>query len=51
MTNCITGFTMPVKLTSGQWITATSTEQKIKLDGTNSSNVDVDKNFYINVKK
>lgn len=50
-TNCITGFNMPVKLTNGQWINPTTSEQKIKLDGSNFSNVGVDKNFYINVKK
>jgi len=50
-TNCIAGFVMPVKLTNGQWITPTTVEQKIQLEGNNASNVDVDKNFYINVKK
>jgi len=50
-TNCITGFAMPVKLTNGQWITPTTTEQKIKLEGTNFSNLGVDKNFYIKVDK
>ena len=50
-TNCIAGFNMSVKLTTGQWINPTTTEQKIKLEGSNFSNVDVDKNFYINVKK
>ena len=49
--NCITGFAMPVKLSNGQWITPTTTEQKAKLEGNNSSNIDVDKNFYVNVKK
>jgi aminopeptidase N len=50
-TNCIAGFTMPVKLTNGQWITVTTTDQKAKLEGNNISNIDVDKDFYINVKK
>jgi aminopeptidase N len=50
-TNCIAGFNMPVKLTNGQWINPTTTEQKIKLEGSSLSNVDADKNFYINVKK
>lgn len=50
-TNCIAGFNMPVKLTNGQWINPTTNEQKIKLEGANFSDVDVDKNFYINVKK
>lgn len=49
--NCIAGFNMPVKLINGQWISPTTTEQKLKLEGSNFSNVDVDKNFYINVKK
>jgi hypothetical protein len=42
---------MPVKLTNGQWIHPTTSEQKIKLEGGDFSNVDVDKNFYIDVKK
>jgi aminopeptidase N len=50
-TNCITGFNMPVKLTNGQWIYPTTTEQKIKLEGADFSGVDADKNFYITVKK
>jgi aminopeptidase N len=50
-TNCIAGFIMPVKLTNGQWIHPTTSEQKIKLEGGDFSNVDVDKNFYIDVKK
>lgn len=49
--NCIAGFNMPVKLTNGQWIHPTTNEQKIKIEGSNLSNVDVDKNFYIVVKK
>ncbi len=50
-TNCVDGFNMPVKLTNGQWINPTTAEQKIKLEGSNFSNVDVDKNFYINVNR
>jgi aminopeptidase N len=50
-TNCIAGFNMPVKLTNNQWINPTTTEQKIKLESSDFSNVDVDKNFYIVVKK
>lgn len=49
--NCIQGFNMPVKLSNGQWIHPTTAEQKIKLVGSNFSSIDVDKNFYINVKK
>jgi aminopeptidase N len=50
-TNCIAGFNMPVKLTNGQWIYPTTSEQKIKSDNKNFDGVEVDKNFYINVKK
>jgi aminopeptidase N len=50
-TNCIAGFNMPVKLTNGQWIHPTTTEQKIKWGGKDFSDVEVDKNFYIGVKK
>jgi len=50
-TNCIEGFHMPLKLTNGQWIYPTTSEQKIKLEGSDFSGIDVDKNFYINVKK
>jgi aminopeptidase N len=50
-TNCIAGFDMPVKLTNGQWIHPTTTEQKIKLEGSKFSNIAVDENFYINIKK
>ncbi|MER3463643.1 MAG: peptidase M1, partial [Chitinophagaceae bacterium] len=46
-TNCISGFTMPVKLTNGQWIHPTTAEQKIKIEKANFDNIDVDKNFYI----
>ncbi len=50
-THCIAGFNMPVKLTNGQWIYPTTSEQKIKIEGKNFNDVEVDKNFYINVKK
>lgn len=50
-TNCINGFNMPVKLTNGQWLYATTTEQKIKLEGKDFSDVTVDPNFYIQIKK
>ncbi len=49
--NCIEGFNMPVRLTNGQWIHPTTAEQKIKLEKTDFSHVDVDKNFYVTVKK
>ena len=49
-TNVVPGFDMPVRLTNGQWIQPTTTEQKIKIEGSNFSGLAVDKNFYINVK-
>jgi aminopeptidase N len=49
--NCIAGFNMPVRLSSGQWINPTTTEQKLKMEGTTFKNVDVDKNFYVLVDK
>ncbi|HYK56132.1 MAG TPA: M1 family aminopeptidase, partial [Flavisolibacter sp.] len=49
-TNCIAGFNMPVKLTNGRWIYPTTVEQKIKIEGKNFDDVDVDKNFYIQLK-
>jgi aminopeptidase N len=49
--NCIAGFSMPVRLSSGQWINPTTTEQKLKMEGTTFKNVDVDKNFYVLVDK
>jgi aminopeptidase N len=45
--NCIAGFNMPVKLTNGQWIYPTTSEQKIKSESKNFSEVEADKNFYI----
>ena len=50
-TNCVEGFNMPVKLTNGQWIHPTTSEQKIKSDSKSFKDVAVDKNFYIRVKK
>lgn len=50
-THCIAGFNMPVKLTNGQWIYPTTSEQKIKMDGQHFSDVEADKNFYIETKK
>ena len=49
-TNCVQGFNMPVKLSNGLWINPTTSEQKIKA-GSNFKDVEVDKNFYIQVKK
>jgi hypothetical protein len=50
-TNSIAGFNMPVKLTNGEWINPTTTEQKRKLEGSSFKNVGVDKNFYVLVDK
>ena len=44
-TNCIEGFNMPLKLTNGSWIKPSS-EWK-----TSKEPIEVDKNFYINIKK
>ena len=49
--NCIAGFNMPVKLTNGQWLNATTTDQKLKLDSKSSKDITVDTNFYIRVKE
>jgi aminopeptidase N len=46
-TNAVAGFNMPVKLTNGEWIYPTTSEQKIKADGKNYTGIAVDKNFYI----
>jgi aminopeptidase N len=46
--NCIAGFNMPVRLTSGQWIQPTTSEQKLKLS---AKDADIDPNFYIDVRK
>jgi aminopeptidase N len=50
-TNCIAGFDMPVRLTNGQWIHPTTSEQKLKIEGANFDSVTADPNFYIQVKK
>ncbi|HVK97612.1 MAG TPA: M1 family metallopeptidase, partial [Flavisolibacter sp.] len=47
----IPGFNMPVKLTNGQWITPTTADQKIKVEGKDFTKVEVDKNFYIKMVK
>ena len=49
--NCISGFNMPVKLANGQWLNATTTEQKVRLETKSSNDINVDNNFYIKVKK
>lgn len=47
--NAVGGFDMPVKLTSGQWLKPTTTWQTFKKQS--GVNVEVDKNFYINIKQ
>ena len=42
---------MPVRLSNGQWIQPTTAEQKIKSESKSFKEVEVDKNFYIVVKK
>ena len=42
---------MPVKLTNGQWIHPTTSEQKIKWEGKDFSGVGVDPNFYVKVSR
>lgn len=48
--NVVPGFNMPVRLTNGQWIYPTTTEQKVKIEGKDFSGVKVDPNFYIITK-
>ena len=50
-TNCVPGFNMPVKLTNDEWIKPTTAEQKIKSSSKSFKEVEVDRNFYIDVKK
>jgi aminopeptidase N len=47
-TNCVTGFNMPIKLTTGQWLYPTTQMQTLK--GA-PMEVEVDKNFYVKVKR
>jgi aminopeptidase N len=47
-TNCVPGFNMPVKLTSGQWLYPATQTQTLK--GA-PKEVEVDKNFYVKTKK
>lgn len=49
--NCISGFAMPVRLSSGQWLYPTTSEQKIQFPKKDFSSLQADKNFYINVEK
>lgn len=47
---CLDGFQMPVKLSNGQWIHATTQWQKVKTEPSFSIKNPVDLNFYIRVK-
>jgi aminopeptidase N len=49
--NCINAFDMPVKLSNGTWLQPTTQWTKLKADNTDFKNVDVDKNFYIKVRR
>jgi aminopeptidase N len=49
--NCIDAFDMPVKLSNGTWLQPTTQWTKLKVDNTDFKNVDVDKNFYIKVRR
>lgn len=48
--NCIVGFNMPVKLTNNQWLYPSSEWKETKLNKEGSQEINVDPNFYINVK-
>ncbi|HZF65844.1 MAG TPA: M1 family metallopeptidase [Chitinophagaceae bacterium] len=50
-TNCISNFNMPVKLSNGRWIQPLTQWTKLKVDGNDFRNIDVDPNFYIKLKK
>ncbi len=50
--NCVDGFTMPVKLTNGEWLNPTTGWTSVTMTGTLlESGIQADKNFYITVKK
>ena len=49
--NCSKGFDMPVKLTNGQWISPTTTDQHIRLTSGNFEGIGVDNNFYVKLQK
>ena len=50
--NCINGFDMPVRLAnSGEWLYPTTVWQNTAVTGELQNNFEVDKNFYIIVKK
>jgi aminopeptidase N len=49
--NVVTGFSMPVKLTTGQWLKPTAGWQTTKLENGKIAGVSSDPNFYITIKK
>lgn len=49
--NTIKGFNMPVKLTDNTWLYPTTNWKSIKKKGNLTKGLNVDKNFYITVKK
>lgn len=49
-TNCIEGFDLPVRLTNGSWLSPTPTWTKLP-ENQQSKKLDVDSNFYIQVKQ
>ena len=49
--NVITGFSMPVKLTTGQWLKPTASWQTTKITNGTPASLSADPNFYITVKK
>lgn len=50
-TNCVDGFNLPLKISAGdeQWIRPTQAWQNVKVD--KAGNFEVDRNFYVNVKR
>jgi hypothetical protein len=50
-TNCIAGFNLPLKITAGEekWIRPTEAWQTVSVS--NPAAFEVDRNFYVNVKK
>jgi hypothetical protein len=51
-TNCINGFDMPVKLAnSGEWLKPTANWQHTPMTAELKNDFQVDKNFYITIKK
>lgn len=49
--NCMEGFNMPVKLSDGQWLEATTDWQPLNRNGVYLEQLEVDKNFYVKLKR